>query len=57
METHQVIQRRKEISDAIMAGIKAAEEYNMPYDKYIVIAHWLDMAGYKIVKIPKNARS
>ena len=53
----QLIQKRKEITDAIIAGIKDADQYDKPWDKQEAITLFLDMAGYKIVKKPKNARN
>lgn len=59
MQEHvnKVIQKRKEIESAILAGIKEAERYDKPYDKQRQITLCLSMAGYKIVRKPKNARS
>ena len=53
----KAIQQRKEITSALIAGLKDADKYDKPYDKTIAIRCWLDVAGYKIVKKPKNARS
>lgn len=49
-DVDKVIQKRKEISDAIIAGIKEAERYEKPWDKQEVITLYLDMAGYTIVR-------
>ena len=46
----KIIQKRKEISDAIIAGIKDAERYEKPWDKQEAITLHLHMAGYKIIR-------
>ena len=57
MQEHveKIIQKRNEIASAIIAGIKEAGRYDKPWDKQETITLFLDMAGYKIVKKPKNA--
>lgn len=52
-DVEKLIQKRKEIASALIAGIKEAAKYEKPWDKQEAISLHLHMAGYKIIRMRK----